>query len=205
MDDVKKTKKWRLLFIFTLIVKTFFSLVVTILLGLTAFGQPESVHATETQGETYTIGMDQTMAPFTFLDDDGEPAGLELEIFEAIAADQDIDFEYQNMSFSAALQALETKQIDGLLAGVAITPERAKVIDFSVPIIEVGNQFAVRADSSYETVDDLHGATIAVKTGSTGLEIIQGMQEEYDFDILTFDQSVNMHHAVMNGNADAAV
>lgn len=126
-------------------------------LGLTVFGQPESVQATESSGETYIIGMDQTMAPFTFLDDDGEPAGLELEIFEAIAADQDIDFEYQNMSFSAALQALETKEIDGLLAGVAITPERAEVIDFSTPIIEVGNQFAVKADSEYETVEDLHG------------------------------------------------
>lgn len=126
-------------------------------LGLTVFGQPESVEATESSGETNIIGMDQTMAPFTFLDDDGEPAGLGLEIFEAIAADQDIDFEYQNMSFSAALQALETKQIDGLLASVAITPERAEVIDFSTPIIEVGNQFTVKADSEYETVEDLHG------------------------------------------------
>ena len=192
-------------FIFTLIIKTFFSLVVAMLLGLNVFSQPESIQATETQGETYIIGMDQTMAPFTFLDDNGEPAGLELEIFEAIAEDQDIDFQYQNMSFSAALQALETKQIDGLLAGVAITPERAEVIDFSTPIIEVGNQFAVKADSEYETVEDLHGATIAVKTGSTGLEIIQEMQADYDFNILTFDQSMNMHHAVMNGNADAAV
>ena len=76
------------------------------LLSLTAFGQPELVHATETQGESYIIGMDQTMAPFTFLDDDGKPSGLELEIFEAIAADQEIDFTYQNMSFSAALQLI---------------------------------------------------------------------------------------------------
>lgn len=191
--------------IMTVLIKSFLSLVLSLILGLTVSFQPETVHATETQGETYTIGMDQTMAPFTFLDDNGDPAGLELEIFDAIAADQDIDYVYQNMSFSAALQALETKQIDGLLAGVAITPERAKVIDFSTPIIEVGNQFAVRADSDYETVEDLKGATIAVKTGSTGLEIIQEMQEEYDFDILPFDQSVNMHRAVMNGNADAAV
>ena len=183
----------------------FMSLMLTLMIGFTTIGQADVVQANEADGKTYVIGMDQTMAPFTFLDDDGEPAGLELEIFDAIAEDQGINYRYQNMSFSAALQALETKQIDGLLAGVAITPERAEVIDFSTPIIEVGNQFAVRADSEYETVEDLHGATIAVKTGSTGLEIIQDMQEEYDFEILPFDQSVNMHRAVMNGNADAAV
>lgn len=191
--------------IFTYILNVFFTLIVSLFLGTTVLGEPNRVKAAEAEDETYIIGMDQTMAPFTFLDDDGEPAGLELEIFEAIAEDQDIQYEYQNMSFSAALQALETKQIDGLLAGVAITPARAEVIDFSTAFIEVGNQFAVRADSPYESIDDLHGATIAVKTGSTGLEIIQDMQEEYDFNILTFDQSVNMHHALTNGNADAAV
>ena len=175
------------------------------IVGLAGVQLFNRVEANEESEQHYIIGMDQTMAPFTFLDDNGNPAGLELEIFDAIAEEQGISYEYQNLSFSAGLQALETKQIDGLLAGVAITPDRAEVIDFSDPILEVGNQFAVRADSPYESIDDLRGATIAVKTGSTGFEIIQDMQEEYDFEILPFDQSVNMHNALTNGNAEAAV
>lgn len=174
-------------------------------IGLSVFLSPISTEASEAQEEPYIIGMDQSMAPFTFLDDDGEPAGLEIEMFETIAEEQGFEYEFQNFSFSAGIQALETGQIDGLLAGVAVTPEREEVFDFSENILEVGNTFAVNADSPYETVDDLRGETISVKTGSTGLDIVQEMQDEYDFDILTFDQSVNMHQAVMNGDAAASV
>lgn len=158
-----------------------------------------------TDEDPFIIGMDQAMAPFTFLDDNGDPAGLEIEMFEIIAEEQGFAYEFQNLSFSAGIQALETGQIDGLLAGVAVTPEREEVFDFSENILEVGNTFAVRSDSDYETVEDLRGETISVKNGSTGLEIIEEMQDEYDFNILTFDQSVNMHQAVMNGDAAASV
>ncbi len=185
----------------------FITIFVTAIIGF--FNIANTVHAQEGDREgseqTYIIGMDQAMAPFTFFDDNGEPAGLEIEIFELIAEEQGIDYEFQNFSFSAALQALETEQIDGLLAGVAVTPEREEVFNFSENILEVGNTFAVRSDSPYETINDLQGETISVKTGSTGLEIVQEMQDEYDFDILTFDQSVNMHQAVMNGDAAASV
>lgn len=70
--------------IFTYILNVFFTLIVSLFLGTTVLGEPNRVKAAEAEDETYIIGMDQTMAPFTFLDDDREPAGLELEIFEAI-------------------------------------------------------------------------------------------------------------------------
>ncbi len=176
-----------------------------LLIGLSAFTPNYLAEANDSSGEPYIIGMDQAMAPFTFFDDNGEPAGLEIEIFDLIAEEQGFEYEYQNFSFNAALQALETGQIDGLLAGVAVTPAREEVFDFSENILEVGNTFAVRADSPYETIEDLRGETISVKTGSTGLDIVEEMQAEYDFNILTFDQSVNMHQAVMNGDAAASV
>lgn len=185
----------------------FLALVGMVLAAFTAFNFSTDIQASETieESETYVIGMDQAMAPFTFYDDNGEPAGLEIEIFELIAEEQGLDYRFQNFSFSAGIQALEMGQIDGLLAGVAVTPAREEVFNFSDNILEVGNTFAVHTDSEYETVDDLRGETISVKTGSTGLEIVQEMQDEYDFNILTFDQSVNMHEAVMNGDAAASV
>jgi len=180
-------------------------LVGMLLVGFTSIFHPLTTEASEDSEETYIIGMDQAMAPFTFFDDNGEPSGLDVEIFDLIAEEQGIEYEYQNFSFSAALQALESGQIDGLLGGVAVTPEREEVFSFSDPILEGGNMIVVHEDSPFESLEDLRGETIAVKTGSTGMEIIQDMQDEYDFDILTFDQSVNMHQAVMNGDAAASV
>ena len=185
--------------------KIFIGLLSTLLLGLSVLFGPLNAYAEDESDKTYLIGMDQTMAPFTYLDEDGDPSGMEIDIFEAIAEDQGFNYEYQNFSFSAALQALQSDQIDGMLAGVAVTPEREKQLDYSEIMFSFGNQIAVRADSEIENMEDMHGRTIAVKAGSTGFEVIQDMQEEYNFEILMFESSADMHNAVNTGIADAAV
>lgn len=47
----------------------FMSLMLTLMIGFTSIGQADVVQANEADGKTYVIGMDQTMAPFTFLRD----------------------------------------------------------------------------------------------------------------------------------------
>lgn len=205
-DCVKNLKNLEVVIIFSKAIKKYVGILTALLIGFVTLVNPQLVEAgSGTEDDPFIIGMDQAMAPFTFLDDNGEPAGLEIEMFEIIAEEQGFEYQFQNFSFSAGIQALETGQIDGMLAGVAVTPEREEVFDFSENILEVGNTFAVHADSDYETIEDLRGETISVKTGSTGLDIVEEMSEEYDFNILTFDQSVNMHEAVMNGDAAASV
>ena len=149
--------------------KKYLVLVVTLLFGVSIAAQ--SVIASGTEEDPYIIGMDQTFTPFTFIDVDGEPAGIEVDIVEAVAEDQGFHYQFQVFSFSAALQALESGQIDGMVAGMAVTPERAANFDFSTPYFSFGNQFAVPPESPIETVEDLHGATVSTKTGSTGLQI----------------------------------
>lgn len=187
-------------------IRKYIKKLIIVLMIIAAVGITKPTMASnEVKGKTYIIGMDQTMAPFTYLDEDGNPAGMEVEIFEAVAKDQGFSYKFQNFSFSAALQALESNQIDGLLAGVAATPEREKKLDFSDPFYVFGNQIAVLADSDYEDLDDLYGATIAVKSGSTGMQIIEDMKDEYKFNVLPFDSSVDMHNAVNSGIAQASV
>lgn len=175
----------------------------TVLIGLTSL--PNVIYASGTEDDPYIIGMDQTFTPFTFIDVDGEPAGIEIDIVDAVAKDQGFEYRFQVFSFSAALQALESNQIDGMVAGMAKTPEREQSFDFSEAYFSFGNQFAVLPDSPIETVEDLQGATISTKTGSTGLIIAQDMAEEYDFNLLTFEDSANMYEAVMGGQADAVI
>lgn len=183
--------------------KKILAFVATVLIGWLTI--PSGILASETNDDPYIIGMDQTFTPFTFIDVDGEPAGIEIDIVDAIAEDQGFDYRFQIFSFSAALQALESNQIDGMVAGMAKTPEREQSFDFSEAYFSFGNQFAVLPDSAIETVEDLEGATISTKTGSTGLIIAQEMAEEYGFNLLTFEDSANMYEAVMGGQADAVI
>lgn len=165
-----KVKKW---FLATI-------LIVTAVMGGLSFVMP-TVQAQE--DETYVIATDATFAPFSFVDVDGELSGIDIDVFKAAMEVEGLNYEFMPMSFSAALQALETKQVDGMIAGMAITPARQETFDFSEPYYISGNSFAVRPDSDVETYEDLQGRKVAVKTGTTGFAIAEDMADEYGFDI----------------------
>ncbi|WP_277630415.1 amino acid ABC transporter substrate-binding protein/permease [Atopococcus tabaci] len=163
-----------------------------------------SVSATE--DNHYTIATDVTFAPFEFQNADGEYVGIDIELLEAIAEDQGFTYDLQPMNFSAAVQALESNQVDGVIAAMSITPEREENFDFSEPYIDAGPVIAVHEDNEdINAYEDLNGKTVAVKVGTTGAQFANELAEEYDIQINQFEDSANMYEDVAAGHSDAAV
>src|SRR5699024_5656222 len=125
-------------------------------------------------------------------------------IMKAIAEDQGFQVEFQSMGFNAALQALTANQVDGVIAGAGITPEREEVYDFSDPYFTGELTIAALEDSGIEGWEDLEGESVAVKTGSLSEEWAQEMQEDYDFELNALDQTTTMVESVKSGH-DAAL
>ncbi|GAA0480461.1 amino acid ABC transporter substrate-binding protein/permease [Alkalibacterium indicireducens] len=158
------------------------------------------------QEDTYLIATDVTFAPFEFQNEDGDYVGIDIELLAAIAEDQGFDYELAPMNFSAGLQALETNQVDGMIAAMGITPERQESFDFSDPYFESGPVLAVREDDEeINSYEDLDGKTLAVKVGTTGAEFAQELAADYDIDISQFEDSATMYEAVLAGHADGAI
>lgn len=78
----------------------------------------------------YDIGTDTTFAPFEFEDVDGKFVGIDMDLLAAIAKDQNFEYTIKPLGFNAAVQALETNQVDGVIAGMSITDERKRKFDF---------------------------------------------------------------------------
>ena len=166
-------------------------------------GSTQGVHAQDEK--TYIIGTDTTYAPFEFVDESGEMVGIDMDILAAIAEDQGFNYEIRALGFNAALQALESNQVDGVIAGMGITDERREIFDFSEPYFSSGSQFAVAADSDIESFEDLEGLKVAVKTGTTGYDVAESLSGEYGFSLNTFDDSVNMYEDLTVGNSQAVI
>lgn len=160
--------------------------------------------AAQDSDENYVIATDTTFAPFEFIED-GDYVGIDMDILSAIAEDQGFNYELTPMSFSAALQALETEQVDGMIAGMGITPEREESFDFSDSYYQAGVQFAVLEDSEIQSLEELEGQNVAVKTGTTGAETAVELSEEYGFTVTQFEDSVNMYEDLMAGNSIAVI
>ncbi|WP_404291760.1 amino acid ABC transporter substrate-binding protein/permease [Glutamicibacter arilaitensis] len=157
------------------------------------------------EGQTYVIGTDTTFAPFEFRQD-GELTGIDMDLINTIAKDQGFEVEIRSLGFSAALQALSSNQVDGVIAGMSITDERKEIYDFSEPYFESGVQMAVdRDDETTKGYEDLEGETVVAKTGSEGETYAKSIADEYGFTVKSLDQSATMYESVKSGSAVAVI
>lgn len=154
-------------------------------------------------GQTYTIGTDTTFAPFEFEDDTGKHTGIDIQLMEAIAEEMGFKVEWQVLGFNAAVTAMEASQVDGVIAGMSITDERLLKYDFSEPYYNSTTGVAVAADATAASLDDLKGATVVAKTGTTGAKYAESLAADYELDILYVEDSATMYTYVQSGQAVA--
>nr|WP_237757682.1 amino acid ABC transporter substrate-binding protein/permease [Apilactobacillus kunkeei] len=165
------------------------------------FSAPTKTHAAE---KTYQIGMDVTFPPFEFANDNNKYVGIDIDLFNAIAKDQHFKINWKAASFSGLIQSVQAGQLNGMVAGMSVTPERKGSFDFSDPYYNSGVVMAVSQNSdNIKGLKDLRGKTVAVKTGTTGAQYAQSIQKKYGFKISTFDDSSNVYEDVLTGNSAA--
>ncbi|WP_163652165.1 amino acid ABC transporter substrate-binding protein/permease [Listeria sp. PSOL-1] len=154
--------------------------------------------------KNYEIATDDTFAPFEFENGKGELVGIDMDILKAIAKDQGFTYSVKPMGFNAAVQALEGRQVDGVIAGMSITNERKKKFDFSTPYFETGVVMAVKkGDNEIKSYKDLKGKKVAVKTGTEGYQFAEKNQAKYGYKLVPFDDSAGMYEDVKGGNSVA--
>ena len=119
------------------------------------------------------VGTEPTFAPFEYLDSATKTyAGYDMDLIRAVADKAGYDVEIINMGFDALIPALSSGTIDVIAAGVSITEERAKRVDFTTPYYTTGLSILVRKTDAgtLKTMKDLEGKRIAVQIGTTGAE-----------------------------------
>ncbi|MCD7778275.1 MAG: transporter substrate-binding domain-containing protein [Clostridiales bacterium] len=163
----------------------------------------EEADAEEGSETVYIIGTDTTFAPFEFQDESGNQVGIDMDLLAAIAEDQGFEYEVNVLGFDAAVQALESRQVDGVIAGMSITDARKESLDFSDPYFDSGVIMGVAADSDIAGYEDLAGQKVAVKQGTEGSAFAESIAEEYGFEMVTFTDSSMMYEDVIAGNTVA--
>lgn len=178
-------------------------LLLAVLTCMTIVGCGSNTATTDTDAIVYTIATDTTFAPFEFENSDGERVGIDIELLNAIAEDQDFQYKLEALGFDAAVTALEAGQVDGVIAGMSITEERKLKFDFSEPYFESGVVCAVLDTSEITDYDQLRGKNVAVKSGTEGSTFADSIKDTYGFTVTTFQDSANMYEDVKAGNSVA--
>ncbi|MFT8319708.1 MAG: amino acid ABC transporter substrate-binding protein/permease [Bacillus sp. (in: firmicutes)] len=184
--------------------KGFLKYILFFVVALTTLTIISPITKVEAKENNYQIATDITFAPFEFQDVKGDFVGIDMDLIAAIAKDQGFTYNMKPLGFNAAVQALESKQVDAVIAGMSITEERQKKFDFSDPYFDSGIIMAVQKDNdNISSYKDLKGKKVAVKTGTEGASFAEKIKDKYGFKIVTFDDSANMYEEVRTGNSVA--
>ncbi|AGK98999.1 transporter substrate-binding domain-containing protein [Clostridium pasteurianum] len=151
----------------------------------------------------YIIATDVTFAPFEF-QKDGKYLGIDIDLLNAIAKEENFELELKPMNFKGIIPALTSNQVDGAISGMTITDERKKVLDFSDKYYDSGLGLVVKQDNAdIKSMNDLNGKTIAVKKGTSGAEFAEKNKDKYKLNIKYFDDTPSVFQEIKNDNAVA--
>ena len=125
---------------------------------------------TVTEGKL-TMATNAFFPPYEYYE--GEKiVGIDAEIAEAIAKKLGLELVIDNMEFNSIITAVTTGAADFGLAGMTVTEDRLKEVDFSISYASGVQSIVVKEGSAITTVDDLYTENctykVGVQLGTTG-------------------------------------
>ncbi|WEX10895.1 transporter substrate-binding domain-containing protein [Chelativorans sp. AA-79] len=146
------------------------------------------------------VGVLLDVAPWGFNDENGEPAGLDIEVAQLLASDLGVDLELVQVTGPNRIPSLLADKVDVLIAALGATPERAQQVAFSQPYAAVELGVYGPADmEKAETPDQLAGQSIAVAKGTT-LDLWL-TENAPDANLIRFEDVPSVLSAYMAGQA----
>ena len=100
--------------------------------------------ACSAERDVLRVGLAPIYAPFAFAED-GELQGVEVDFAKRLTAELQRDLELVELEFSKLIPALLAGEIDVIMSGMSITPERSEKVRFSEPYQQVGQMALIRS------------------------------------------------------------
>ena len=159
--------------------------------------------AAQAEDTTLTVGMSGGYFPFTFVRQD-VLQGFEVDVMNAVGELADLDIQFETMSFSGLVGALDAGRIDTIANQITITPEREAKFAFSQPYVIDGAQVVTRKGNDAITgVEDLRGKIVAVNLGSNFEQLLNDLPFADEVEIKTYESNIAQDTAL--GRVDAFV
>jgi len=149
-----------------------------------------------------TIGMLVDFPPYGTTNANNQPDGYDADVARLLAKDLGVKLNLLPVTGPNRIPFLLTNKVDLLVASLAITPERAKQVQFSLPYAAASIVLYGDKKASMKTAADLKGKRIGVARASTQDVAVTAIAPE-GTEIRRFDDDASAMQALMSGQVDA--
>ena len=129
------------------------------------------------EGDTFTVGFDQSYPPYGFVGDDGEFTGFDLDLAAEVCERNGWELALEPIDWDAKDTLLNSGAISCIWNGFTIEG-REDDYTFSEPYMLNGQVVVVRADSGIESLEDLAGKAVITQVDSAALDVLEGDQAD---------------------------
>jgi polar amino acid transport system substrate-binding protein len=121
-----------------------------------------------------------TTRPFVFYDEGGDLVGLDIDLATLIATRLGHTVRWVELPFAALIPALADGQVDVVLGGMYVTPEREAQVDFAATYARTGLVMVAGPGQSrrFDAIEDVENERVGVKLGATGQRLAQSLLDD---------------------------
>ncbi|HGJ5875748.1 MAG TPA: arginine ABC transporter substrate-binding protein [Arsenophonus sp.] len=169
-----------------------------LLLAVILYSLPLSVLTSPT--ETIRFATEATYVPFESIDANNKIVGFDIDLANAICKKLNATCTFTHQAFDSLIPSLKMRRFDALIAGIDITPERQKQVDFTDIYYHNSATFIV-LKNNINKISLLKGKKIGVQNGTTHQKYI--LQQHKEMQVVPYDNYQTALLDLQNGRIDA--
>ncbi|NTG48232.1 transporter substrate-binding domain-containing protein [Agrobacterium rhizogenes] len=151
------------------------------------------------------VGINPNLPPLGRFNDKNEIEGFDVDVAKKLGEMLGVEVSLVQVSSADRVPFLATGKADIVLGALTRTADRAKVIDFSLPIQTEAISALVAKDKPYQTMDDLNSADVHLVEvrGTTPVDFVKDRLPKAQ--VTLFDNYPDAVRAFEQGRGDAIV
>ncbi|MBN9090308.1 MAG: transporter substrate-binding domain-containing protein [Reyranella sp.] len=179
--------------------KTLLASVLIALMSLGAAAHADTLDDIKKAGKI-RIAIDTAIPPFGMTDDKMQPSGSDVDTAQLLAKDLGVQLEIVTTTGPTRIPSLQTNKADLVVSTLSITPDRAKVIDFSIPYADHPSVVGALKGVAISSYADLAGKKVAVVRGTT--QDTDLTREAKGAQLVRYEDDATMALAFASGQVD---
>lgn len=178
-----------------------FMLASVLTMAVSAKGSDDLLETIQERG-TIIVGLEGDWAPWSYVDENDELTGYDVEVAKAIADKLGVEIQIVPGEWDGLFAGMDAGRYDMVVNGVEVTEERADKYDFSAPYAYIRTALIVKGDNdSIKTFEDLKGKKTANSIASTYMNLAESYGATC-YGVSTLDETLTM---VLQGRVDATL
>ena len=139
-----------------------------------------TTEASDAYGEGFVFkhGFDKDFPPYSYIDDNGETTGFDVELAQAVCDYYGWTYEAVPVNWDSKDLELNSGSCDCIWSGFTKSPAREDQYCWSEPYSINTQMIMVLEDSDIQTLDDLAGKKVGVQIGTSALDMLETTEEE---------------------------